>query len=61
MHRCFVGFPSDPGNTTCDDSNNMVCNCTDENGVQWVVHVNEIGTKTCPVGMIGGYACYSTA
>ena len=34
----------------------MVCNCTDDDGIQWVVGVNEHGVKDCPKGMIGEFA-----
>ena len=47
-----TGFRSDPTNLTCYE-NVTFCDHVDDNGIEWVVEINETGTMECPIGFVG--------
>ena len=54
-----IGFPSNPSNVSCYE-NATFCDCKDDNGNEWIVPFNEIGTQECPNGFVGISRCLET-
>lgn len=63
MHyfESFILGYTDASNITCDYSDHMVCNCTDDYETQWRVALNALETRDCPEGMVGRFASYRIA
>jgi hypothetical protein len=49
-------LPSDPTDLTCYE-NVTFCESVDDFGIEWIVEINETGTKPCPIGFVGIINC----